>query len=218
MSRPGHSRCGAVLATLKEMKKPSADRSRAMNSIVDRVRPSIERLLQAHSRILPTRLGVTVPVRPRTVRLRGARGRSAARRECRHSPAERNHWTGAVCLCRLREPWLRGPQLRSPEARTLDLTEERQHLAPAARRARRPPPRARPDGGGLARAACGAQVACCGRRPRPVPRHRGPLSALERAIRRARASPVSRRSGPLSRGSSTAASTGLVRHPEVGPA
>lgn len=41
----GHSRCGAVLATLEELRRPSASQSRNLRSIVDRVRPSVEPLL-----------------------------------------------------------------------------------------------------------------------------------------------------------------------------
>lgn len=41
----GHSQCGAVLATLEELQQPTANRSRNLRSIVDRVRPSVEGLL-----------------------------------------------------------------------------------------------------------------------------------------------------------------------------
>jgi carbonic anhydrase len=41
----GHSRCGAILATLEELGRPSEDRSRNLRSIVDRVRPSVKALL-----------------------------------------------------------------------------------------------------------------------------------------------------------------------------
>ena len=41
----GHSRCGAVEATLEELRRPSAKQSRYLYSIVDRVRPSVEPLL-----------------------------------------------------------------------------------------------------------------------------------------------------------------------------
>jgi carbonic anhydrase len=41
----GHSRCGAVEATLDELRRPSATQSRNLYSIVDRVRPSVEPLL-----------------------------------------------------------------------------------------------------------------------------------------------------------------------------
>ncbi|HEY8665030.1 MAG TPA: carbonic anhydrase [Tepidisphaeraceae bacterium] len=42
----GHSRCGAILATLEELRRPTANQSRNLQSIVDRVRPSVEGLLQ----------------------------------------------------------------------------------------------------------------------------------------------------------------------------
>lgn len=41
----GHSRCGAILATIEELSRPSKDQSRNLRSIVDRVRPSVEALL-----------------------------------------------------------------------------------------------------------------------------------------------------------------------------
>jgi carbonic anhydrase len=43
----GHSRCGAILATLEELRRPTETQSRNLRSIVDRVRPSVESLLQA---------------------------------------------------------------------------------------------------------------------------------------------------------------------------
>jgi carbonic anhydrase len=41
----GHSQCGAVLATLEELRQPQATQSRNLRSIVDRIRPSVEGLL-----------------------------------------------------------------------------------------------------------------------------------------------------------------------------
>jgi carbonic anhydrase len=41
----GHSNCGAVLATLEELGRPSAAQSRNLRSIVDRIRPAVEPLL-----------------------------------------------------------------------------------------------------------------------------------------------------------------------------
>jgi carbonic anhydrase len=41
----GHSRCGAVLATLEELMRPREKPSRNLRSIVDRIRPSVEGLL-----------------------------------------------------------------------------------------------------------------------------------------------------------------------------
>ena len=42
----GHSRCGAIVATLEELRRPSENQSRNLRAIVDRVRPSIEALLE----------------------------------------------------------------------------------------------------------------------------------------------------------------------------
>lgn len=42
----GHSRCGAILATLDELARPSSDQSRNLRSIVDRIRPCVESLLE----------------------------------------------------------------------------------------------------------------------------------------------------------------------------
>ena len=44
----GHSRCGVVLATLDELRRPTESQSRNLRSIVDRVRPSVEPLLTKH--------------------------------------------------------------------------------------------------------------------------------------------------------------------------
>jgi carbonic anhydrase len=41
----GHSQCGAILATLDELRRPSDDQSRNLRSIVDRIRPSVTALL-----------------------------------------------------------------------------------------------------------------------------------------------------------------------------
>ena len=38
----GHSQCGAILATLEELRAPTGNQSRNLQSIVDRVRPSVE--------------------------------------------------------------------------------------------------------------------------------------------------------------------------------
>ena len=43
----GHSLCGAVVATLEELERPSEMRSPNLRSIVDRIRPSVEGLLEA---------------------------------------------------------------------------------------------------------------------------------------------------------------------------
>jgi carbonic anhydrase len=52
----GHSRCGAVLATLEELQRPNATQSRNLRSIVDRVRPSVEPLLTTELRHDPEAL------------------------------------------------------------------------------------------------------------------------------------------------------------------
>jgi carbonic anhydrase len=41
----GHSGCGAILATLEELRRPGETRSRNLRTIVDRVRPSVQSLL-----------------------------------------------------------------------------------------------------------------------------------------------------------------------------
>ena len=41
----GHSQCGAVLATLEELRRPGGAPSRNLRSIVDRIRPAVESLL-----------------------------------------------------------------------------------------------------------------------------------------------------------------------------
>jgi len=46
----GHSRCGVVLATLDELRRPTESQSRNLRSIVDRVRPSVEALLRTEPR------------------------------------------------------------------------------------------------------------------------------------------------------------------------
>jgi carbonic anhydrase len=48
----GHSRCGAILATLEEMGRPSKEQSRGLQSIVERIQPAIEPILL--SQITPT--------------------------------------------------------------------------------------------------------------------------------------------------------------------
>ena len=46
----GHSQCGAILATLEELQQPTANQSRNLRSIVDRIRPSVEGLLKVELR------------------------------------------------------------------------------------------------------------------------------------------------------------------------
>ena len=42
----GHSKCGAILATIEELRRRSDEQSRNMRTIVDRIRPSVEALLE----------------------------------------------------------------------------------------------------------------------------------------------------------------------------
>ncbi len=46
----GHSMCGAVLATLDELDRPTENRSPNLRSIVDRIRPAVEALLETEPR------------------------------------------------------------------------------------------------------------------------------------------------------------------------
>jgi carbonic anhydrase len=41
----GHTQCGAIQATIDELRRPSQERSRNLRSIVDRIRPAVEPLL-----------------------------------------------------------------------------------------------------------------------------------------------------------------------------
>ena len=52
----GHTRCGAIQATLDELGRPSTDQSRHLRSIVDRIRPAIEPLLATDLRRDPAAL------------------------------------------------------------------------------------------------------------------------------------------------------------------
>lgn len=45
----GHTECGAVLATLEDLERPADNRSPNLRSIVDRIRPSVEPLLESES-------------------------------------------------------------------------------------------------------------------------------------------------------------------------
>ena len=44
----GHSNCGAIQATLDEIKTPGTTPSQNLHAIVDRIRPSVEDLVEAH--------------------------------------------------------------------------------------------------------------------------------------------------------------------------
>jgi carbonic anhydrase len=52
----GHSQCGAVRATLDELQQPTELQSRNLRSIVDRVRPSVQPLLETELRHDPEAL------------------------------------------------------------------------------------------------------------------------------------------------------------------
>jgi carbonic anhydrase len=52
----GHSQCGAILATLEELRRPTENQSRNLRAIVDRVRPSVEGLLESDLRHDPDAL------------------------------------------------------------------------------------------------------------------------------------------------------------------
>ncbi len=69
----GHSRCGAVLATLEELRRPTQNQSRNLRSIVDRVRPSVEDLLATdlrHDEQTLVRLAVRANIRASANHLR----------------------------------------------------------------------------------------------------------------------------------------------------
>ena len=52
----GHTQCGAILATIEELQQPGGHQSQNLRSIVDRVRPSVEILLQTELRKDPDAL------------------------------------------------------------------------------------------------------------------------------------------------------------------
>jgi len=52
----GHTNCGAVLATLEELERPSENRSPNLGSIVNRIRPSVEALMETDLRQNPEAL------------------------------------------------------------------------------------------------------------------------------------------------------------------
>ncbi len=52
----GHSLCGAVLATLEELERPTETRSPYLHSIVDFIRPSVEKLLETEPHQNPNML------------------------------------------------------------------------------------------------------------------------------------------------------------------
>ena len=52
----GHSMCGAVTATLEELERPTENRSQNLRSIVDRIRHSVETLIETHLQMQPAEL------------------------------------------------------------------------------------------------------------------------------------------------------------------
>jgi carbonic anhydrase len=52
----GHSQCGAILATVEELRRPTENQSQNLRSIVDRVRPSVEGLFATDLRNDPDAL------------------------------------------------------------------------------------------------------------------------------------------------------------------
>lgn len=52
----GHSMCGAILATLDELDRPTESQSPNLRSIVDRIRPSVAPLLEMEIRLSPDSL------------------------------------------------------------------------------------------------------------------------------------------------------------------
>jgi carbonic anhydrase len=52
----GHSQCGAIHATLEQLRRPSQDQSRNLRSIVNRIRPAIEGLLDRDEPLDPEAL------------------------------------------------------------------------------------------------------------------------------------------------------------------
>jgi carbonic anhydrase len=52
----GHSRCGAIEATLEELRRPTENQSRNLRSIVERVRPSVEGLFRTKPALDPETL------------------------------------------------------------------------------------------------------------------------------------------------------------------
>lgn len=52
----GHSMCGAVLATLEDLERPTARPSPNLRSIVDRIRPAVQPVLDTHAQETPDAL------------------------------------------------------------------------------------------------------------------------------------------------------------------
>jgi len=92
----GHTQCGAVAATLQELRQPQGHESPNLRAIVNRIRPAVEPLLATPSRRIPRRS----PPRPRVqtsgfccapaTRVGAARAANRARR-----PVDRG--SGVLC-------------------------------------------------------------------------------------------------------------------------
>jgi carbonic anhydrase len=52
----GHTECGAILATIEELRRPSEAQSKNLHAIVDRVRPSVETLMATGTQLDHTSL------------------------------------------------------------------------------------------------------------------------------------------------------------------
>ncbi len=66
----GHSRCGAVLATLEQLRKPQEHRSVNLKTIVERIRPAIEPLVNTSDRQALEQAAVRANIRNSTEQLR----------------------------------------------------------------------------------------------------------------------------------------------------
>ena len=66
----GHSQCGAITATLEELRLPPEKQSRNLHSIVDRVRPSVEGLLEGPVTSALVEAGVRANIRASVNHLR----------------------------------------------------------------------------------------------------------------------------------------------------
>jgi carbonic anhydrase len=69
----GHTQCGAISATIDELQRPAANQSRNLHSIVERVRPSVEGLLDtelARDRAALSRAAIRANVRASVDHLR----------------------------------------------------------------------------------------------------------------------------------------------------
>ena len=69
----GHTQCGAVAATLEELRRPTENQSRNLRAIVDRVRPSVEGLLAtdlSHDSAALVKQAVRANIRASTAHLR----------------------------------------------------------------------------------------------------------------------------------------------------